>query len=242
MTNTNGLYAETRDMYKVHAMFRREFGLLPGLVPGVTAGDNEHSQIVTDHITLLTTVLHAHHHSEDESLWPKLLDRGSEEVAPVVHLMESQHESLDKLITEIATEIGAWRSSAASERGEALADAIDRMIPVLYEHMGSEEERTLPIVERYITAAEWEEMVQNGWVTIPPEDGPLVVGMLMYEGGLELVPPEARSTMGELAPRMFASHSMRVHGTATPPRSTEVSHLLQLSDLPANQSRRALSA
>ena len=221
MTNTNGQYADTRDMYKVHAMFRREFGLLPGLVPGVPAGDRERSQIIADHITLLTTVLHAHHHSEDDSLWPKLLDRGSEEVAPVVHLMESQHESLGKLITEIATALDAWRSSAAPKRREALADALDRMIPVLYEHMGSEEQRTLPIVEKYVTAAEWEEMVQSGWGTIPPANRLLVVGMVMYEGGLELVPPEARSTLGELAPRVFASHSIRVHGTATPPRSTD---------------------
>ena len=49
-----------------------------------------------------------------------------------------------------------------------------------------------------------------------------MIGMLMYEGGLELVPPEARSGLGELAPQMFAFHSMRVHGTATPQRSAEV--------------------
>ena len=88
--------------------------------------------------------------------------------------------------------MGAWHSSAGSERGETLADALDRMIPLLNEHMGLEEERIRPIVEKYITVTEWEEMVKEGVARIRPENVPLVFGMLMYEGGLQIVPPAAR--------------------------------------------------
>ena len=92
--------------------------------------------------------------------------------------------------------MGAWHSSAGSERGETLADALDRMIPLLNEHMGLEEERIRPIVEKYITVTEWEEMVKEGVARIRPENVPLVFGMLMYEGGLEIVPPAARGHAG----------------------------------------------
>src|SRR5262249_33622702 len=78
--------------------------------------------------------------------------------------------------------------------------------------------RILPLVEKYVTAAEWDEMVQKGARKIPPEDIPLIAGMVMYEADSEVGPPEVRLLMRDLAPKAFASYSERVHGTATPPR------------------------
>jgi hypothetical protein len=57
---------------------------------------------------------------------------------------------------------------------------------------------------------------------IPPEAGPVIAGMPMHEGGLDVVPPELRAPLADRAPRAYAAHSERVHGTPTPPRSTEV--------------------
>ncbi|MEV6868746.1 hypothetical protein AB0M44_48230 [Streptosporangium subroseum] len=64
MTTTDEQYADIREMYMVHTVFRWEFALLPALVRGVTAGDEERSQIIADHIGLLNSVLHHHHHGE----------------------------------------------------------------------------------------------------------------------------------------------------------------------------------
>jgi hypothetical protein len=114
MTTTGGPYADTRDMYMVHTMLRREFALLPALVRDVTAGDEERTQIVADHIEFLGTILHAHHHSEDVYLWPKLLDRGSEEIVPIVHLMEGQHTSIEKINAEVTAATGSWGGSSAA--------------------------------------------------------------------------------------------------------------------------------
>jgi hypothetical protein len=53
--------------------------------------------------------------------------------------------------------------------------------------------------------------------------------MAMYEGDPEIVdaaiantPPEARQVIRKLAVNAFATHSERVHRTASPPRSTEL--------------------
>ena len=216
----NGPFADTSDMHKVHTMFRREFGLLPALVRNVTAGDEARSRIVADHIEFLSMILETHHQSEDESLWPKVLDRGTHEVAPVVHLMKSHHEGIGELLAEVHMELRVWLDSAATARGEALGDTVDRLAALLKEHMGLEEERILPIVGKYVTAAEWEEMVQKGAVKLRREDIPLIAGMVMYEGGPEVGPPEAHLALRDLAPKAFASYSKRVHGTATPPRVT----------------------
>jgi hypothetical protein len=109
MTDT-GSHADTRDIYMVHTTFRREFGALPSLVRNVPAGDIQRSQTIGDHIDILGIYLYAHHHSEDIHLWPKLLDRGPREVAPIVHLMESQHENIERLNAEADEATDAWRA------------------------------------------------------------------------------------------------------------------------------------
>jgi hemerythrin-like domain-containing protein len=211
---------DTRNMFAMHTLFKREFALLPALVRGVDAGDEERAQIVAHHISLLAMLVHEHHHNEDELLWPRLLQRGPGDARAVVDLMLAQHETLAPIVAEINSELPAWRSSAASARGEALADALDRMLPILAEHTHSEEKRALPLVEKYVTAAEYEELGTKGAASISPADLPVLLGMLMYEGGADVLPRGLPPALLELAPRAFAAHSERIHGTATPPRST----------------------
>ena len=219
-------FADTRDMYMVHTMFRREFALLPALVRGVTAGDEKRSQIVADHVAFLSTVMSSHHHSEDENLWPKLLDRSPAEVVPIIQSMQAHHASIERMNAEVTVATEAWRSSVASDSSEALASALDRLARELNTHMSMEEQLVLPIAGKYVTQAEWEEMARGTGRGLPQEKGPLVFGMALYEGAPEVVektlsrlPPNVRSTMEELGPRVFASYSELVHGTATPPRS-----------------------
>lgn len=226
MATPNGPYADTRDMAAVHTMFRREFALMPGLVRGVRAGDKERAHVVGDHIELVSSVLHQHHRGEDKHLWPKLLARASADVVPIVHTMEGQHQSLERIITEIASAIPLWRNSAAPESGKVLADALDRLNPQADEHMSVEEERILPTVEKYVTAAEWDQMVQDEAARGPQDQLPLLFGMFMYETDPDVVvkvllrmPAEVRPAIKEVASQAFGVHSMRIHGTATPPRS-----------------------
>jgi hypothetical protein len=104
----------------------------------------------------------------------------------------------------------------------------------LDEHMRLEEQRILPLAEKYITAAEWHAMAAESGRAIPPEAIPLVFGMTLYEADPELIqktlselPPEARAVLQERGPQAFASHSERVYGTATPQRSGAVMRALR---------------
>jgi len=222
MSDTAGPYADTRDMYKVHAMFRREFALLPALVRSVPDKDKERAETVAGHIRLVNLVLHEHHSGEDAVLWPLLLTRAPREIDPVVHLVEGHHQGIENILGEVDVLLGNWTGGAASEDGEALALALQRLAVVLYEHMGLEEKLILPLAKRHVFASEWDKMVADGAADIPPEAGPVLAGMLMYEGGPDVVPPQMRAVLAELAPQAYAAHCQRVHGTPTPPRSTEV--------------------
>ncbi|MFF2525082.1 hemerythrin domain-containing protein [Streptomyces liangshanensis] len=215
-------------MYLAHSMFRREIGLAPDVVSGVAAGDAERARIVTEHLDLVDTVLRHHHHGEDEHLWPRLITRGGPDAAAVVRVMEDQHEAIDKATVEVRDRAAAWRADADPQEGEALAGALRRLLDLLVEHLAVEEEQALPLIERHITAAEWERMVAEGGAGIAPEQMALIFGMMTYEGDPDTIrdivatmPPEVRPVIADLAAQAYARHALQVYGTPTPPR-TEV--------------------
>jgi hemerythrin-like domain-containing protein len=218
-----------REMLMLHDMFRREFGLMPGVVRGVEPGDRDRAQLISAHLTAVSTVLHHHHHGEDIDVWPLLASRCPAQCAPLVAQMEAQHEEIAKIGTEISGSLSAWLGSAAEPSREALADALDRLLPVLREHLGAEEENVVPLMEQYITKAEWDQIVVKEAAGADPAAMPLGFGMLMYEADPEVVaaaiasmPEQIRPVIRDLAARAFAARAEQVYGTATPPRSTDL--------------------
>ncbi|MEH0986026.1 hemerythrin domain-containing protein [Micromonospora sp. CPCC 205556] len=217
--------ADVREMYMAHTMMRREFTLLPELVRGAAVGDRQRAEVLVRHIELIEGVLSHHHHSEDTHLWPRLLERGAAEIAPVVHLMEQQHRTIDELTVELRAATAAWRDTATREAAEAVAAVLDRMCPALDEHLRVEEEQVLPLIEKHVTASEWDRMVAEGAGDTPVELLPLMFGLMTYEGDPEVVqkaisqmPEEARPVIAGVAAQAFAAHSQIIHGTPTPPR------------------------
>ena len=66
--------------------------------------------------------------------------------------------------------------SAATAEG--FATALDDLVRILTEHTALEEKAVLPLAEKYITAAEWEQMGQHGMDTFQKRLLPLAFGML----------------------------------------------------------------
>jgi hemerythrin-like domain-containing protein len=222
-TTENEQLTDTREMLVVHSLFRRELRLASGLVRGVAAGDVQRAGVVSAHLQLVEDVLHHHHTSEDDLLWPKLLDRVADEIAPVVRLMEAQHEQVDALLARIGVLRPQWAQDPSAERGGELAGLYDEQYAGLAEHLDAEETRVLPLVARCITAAEWNELGEAGRAGIPRKDMALVFGMLMYEGDPEVVkimlapaPLPVRVLVPRLGRRAYRKHAVAVHGTATP--------------------------
>jgi hemerythrin-like domain-containing protein len=222
-------FFDGREMFMVHDMFRREFGLMPRVVRGVRAGDRERTRIVAAHITGITTVLHTHHHGEDVHVWPALLQRGSADVTRVIDLMENQHARIEELAAEVDAALGVWRRGATAESRDALTDLLDRLVPLIKDHMRLEEERAVPLMEKYITAAEWTAALQAEVGEMDPETLTLGFGMGMYEGDPDIVaavistmPAEIRPVIQAVAAQAYAAHAELIYGTPTPPRSTEL--------------------
>ena len=213
----------TRVMPVLHSAFRRELRRAGGLVRGVAPGDTARAAVVGDHLDLVGHVLHHHHTTEDELLWPLLLERVPDDLAPIVHLMESQHERVETLLAEIGPLMATWRGGAGAGERDRLAGLYDDLYVALAEHLDAEEQRLLPIASRCVTQEEWDRMGEAGKAGTPRKHMSVVFGMYAYEGdpeGLALMladaPLPVRWLVPRLARRAYAKHALRVHGTATP--------------------------
>jgi hypothetical protein len=225
---SNEPLADVRDMYMAHTMFRREFGLAPALIRGVADGDLARAAVVADHLQIVDNGLHHHHAAEDKHLWPRLLDRSGIGVEPIVHtvrLMEEQHKGIDTLLQELRGGLAQWRDTADTGQSKALADTAEQLTGLLVRHLATEEELALPLIEKFVTAAEWGAMIADGAGDAAPEQIPLIFGMMAYEADPDVVrdiiaqmPPEVSGVIGDLAAQAYAAHAMVVYGTATPER------------------------
>ncbi|MFE0631320.1 hemerythrin domain-containing protein [Streptomyces sp. NPDC058864] len=217
--------ANVKEMHVVHTMFRREFGLTPALVRGVADGDLARTRIVAEHIDIMLSALIGHHEGEDIGLWPRLLERVSGELTPLVHVMEEQHEQLHTVCDELAAAVRSWRATGDSVRGNEVAELADRLNRIAFEHMRLEEETILPLAEKHITAAEWAELGGHGAARTSPDRLDLQFGMTLYEGDPDVMkgllkgaPLRVRLLMPVRSRRRYRAYARKLHGTATPPR------------------------
>jgi hemerythrin-like domain-containing protein len=227
MTTVNEPLADARDMFAAHTMFRREFGLMPGLVRAVAAGDTQRSALVADHVAMVSSVLNHHHFGEDTYVWPRLRERCPDDCAGLVDVMEEQHHAIHTGLLQVAQAGEAWRDSAPADARHTLVGAIDRLLPVMTEHLALEEERVVPLIEKYVTQAEYGRLAQEPSAEIPPDKLPVLFGMFMYEAepaAIDLavaeMPPEVRPVIRDLAPQAYAAYAEELYGTPAPPRVT----------------------
>ncbi|WP_395693671.1 hemerythrin domain-containing protein [Nocardioides sp.] len=169
-------------MIMAHDAFR--WSLLPAadLVRGVADGDTRRAALVATHVETTLAILEGHHTSEDTLLWPRLLERVPEELAPVVHLMESQHEQIHEHLEQTLALLPRWRQGAAAGDREQLALAVDALVASLVEHMAAEEEHLLPLAARSMSESEWAELGERGIRKIPFRFLPTAFGIMRHVG------------------------------------------------------------
>ena len=171
---------ETHDMVVVHRVFRREFALLPRMVRAVAPGDREQATVVTTHAREMTAMLHHHHTSEDELVWPRLRTRATLD-PQLVERMETQHEVIGALLDEVDPVLGRFALAADPQEGARLATLFEKVSKALDEHLQEEETEILPVVAHTLTVAEWEELAQRGMSAMSKPRLLVVLGHILEE-------------------------------------------------------------
>jgi hemerythrin-like domain-containing protein len=215
-----------REMLAVHNVLRREFSLMSAAVGKVAAGDRDRAHIIGEHIAGVSATLHEHHHAEDRGIWPLLLQRCGNEVTPLVEVIENQHRIVATHLSELGVAVGAWREDPTVSAREILVRTLGRLLMPLKEHLRLEEDKIVPLMEKYITADEANEVFGAVAARMTPDALVLLFGMVMYEGDPDIIdglvanmPPELSGVIRPRAQQAFTVHSQLIHGTSAPSRS-----------------------
>ena len=191
---TNQTLTDVHDMVVVHRAFRREFRLVPELVRQVRPGDTARAAVIAEHARMILSGLHLHHTSEDDLLWPKLLERCPPDTE-LVHRMETQHERVDSAVEKLGPAIDRWEVEARPAVTEEVASGFDELRAALLEHLEEEEQNILPLAARHMTQEEWAQLGEAGVKKMKKAQIPIMFGAVMEEAT-----PEERHEMMMVLP------------------------------------------
>jgi hemerythrin-like domain-containing protein len=213
---------DTSDMVIVHRMFRRECKLLSQLVAAVAGGDVARARTVARRAREVLDMLHHHHVDEDELLWPRLSAR-TRFHADLLARMDSQHQGLAVLLERAATAFAQWQDAPTAHTSTALATLLEQLSTGVNEHFDEEEAAILPIVERVITAAEYQELGQRGLMSIPLTRRLIALGYFLEgatpaerTGFLAVIPAPVRLAYRLIGARQHRHETTRLRGPLHP--------------------------
>lgn len=179
----------------IHRIFRRQFAEVRTLLQEVPAHDATRVAAIADHLGFLLDGLHMHHTTEDDRIWPKLLNRTGLD-APLVERMEEQHRQIGVSVTEVRAGMSAWRSDPSPATTAALGDVIGEFLVVLEGHLDEEEQVVVPLIDRHLSEAEWQEVGERGFEKFTPAQRWIAMGQMV-----EVATPEEAAMMFGTLPR-----------------------------------------
>jgi deazaflavin-dependent oxidoreductase (nitroreductase family) len=181
------------EMVVIHRIFREEFGRLARLVRRCPDGHQGWARRIGEHADFVVTALHHHHTTEDELLWPLLLERARPE-QELIHRMEGQHQAIAGLLEAVVGLFATWREAPTSARGAELADTLDRLTSSLVEHLDGEEAHVLPLAARHLTAGEWRRIGDASFAKFSTAEKFTALGVLLEDA----TPEEAEHFFADL--------------------------------------------
>ena len=120
---------DVRDMRIIHATFRAAYTQSAQLLRANPTPSPQRVAFLSDHVDFGLQMLHHHHESEDELLYP-LLERRVPEQAERTEQIDHEHLQIATAIDAALGCSADWRAHATAANGEALASSLDQVGPV----------------------------------------------------------------------------------------------------------------
>ncbi len=136
--------------------------------------------MVAAHARMVLRGLHLHHTSQDELLWPKLLERATPEAALVAR-MEAQHAEVDSHLAHLGPALTRWQTEVRPAVTDEVASTVEALTEVLWRHLAEEEQAILPLAARHISPDEWSQLGEHGIAALSRAELPLMFGAVLEE-------------------------------------------------------------
>lgn len=169
---------DVRDMRIIHATFRTSYVESAALVRANPTPSPRRVDFLAEHIAFGLQMLHHHHESEDELLYPVLVERAPEQ-AMRTEQIDHEHEQIAIALDAAMSCCDAWRAMPTAAAGEELASSLDDLVAVLEPHLADEEAEVVPLAARVLTQSEWEAIGAHSRASIPRERMGIAFGMIL---------------------------------------------------------------
>jgi hypothetical protein len=138
-----------------HVAFRRDADALVAAVNALEPGDYVGAGRLADAFAVTVQMLHEHHETEDEFMFPELIERAPA-FAGVVMTLSLEHVDVDDTVDDIKRDLailsaGTARAFEVHARLTQQAQTFKALIDL---HLESEEEHALPLFMRYFSIEE----------------------------------------------------------------------------------------
>lgn len=169
---------DVRDMRIIHATFRSAYTESARLLRAGSTPSPQRVTFLADHVDFGLQMLHHHHESEDELLYP-LLEARVPEQAERTEQIDHEHLQIAAAIDAALACSAEWRTAPTPARAEALASALDDLVAVLEPHLADEEAEVVPLAARTLTKEEWEAIGAHSRASIPRDRMGIAFGMIL---------------------------------------------------------------
>ena len=163
-------------MALIHRVIRRGFEQSREYV--LAAGAESRAGAVAKYIGFQLDGLHSHHSTEDELLWPVLLERARPSAA-LIHRMEEQHAGVHDAVETTRRRLVTWQTAPTAAASESLAAALETISTRLAEHLGEEERDVVPLIAAHVTQAEWDRLGKVAFSKFKPDQRFTAMGELL---------------------------------------------------------------
>ncbi|TFV73848.1 hemerythrin domain-containing protein [Blastococcus sp. CT_GayMR19] len=147
-------------MYMAHHAFRRDLARFAVAARETPMDATEVWRALAVRWEQFSGILHHHHTTEDDVLWPQLLEivdaAGDAEGRATLEAMEAEHDLIDPLLQACADGFAAMAQGPDAATRDRLAATTETARDTLSHHMGHEETEALPLVQRLLSAEGWE--------------------------------------------------------------------------------------
>ena len=154
---------DVKMMYVMHHAFRRDLVMFAAAAAATPAGDADTWVALAERWQVFGTILHHHHSGEDAGLWPRLMQEASPDEQATLDAMEAEHAEIDPILAACAK--GFERVTSATDPAAAafLAEQLAAARDVLLAHMGHEETEAMALVQKHLTQADWDHLVEENF-------------------------------------------------------------------------------
>jgi len=138
-----------------HVAFRRDAAALIAAVNAVEPSDYIGAGRLADAFAVTVAMLHEHHETEDELIFPELIERAPA-FAGVVMTLSLEHVDVDDVVDDIKRDLAilAAGTARAFEVHERLTQQVETFKTLIDLHLEAEEVHALPLLQRYFSTEE----------------------------------------------------------------------------------------